>query len=405
MFSMRLLVLSLSALFAHKARAVLSCSAVFIGVCAVTLMFGTGQSARKDLDRRMEAMGTNVLWVQEGEFQPVGNRQMQVASFTTLVPADVSLLLSEVPQLWAASGIVQKSAAVVCGREKVMAAVYGVESSYFAMARLSPLRGALFTADDNRAVARVAVLGARAAKDLGLGQRAVGASLRIEGTLFQVVALVKDEESLDSEGASVIYMPLATGMGRLFGVDYLDGIKVQARPGADLDGTMGRMTNVLRRAHRIPGNRPNDFTIQDPVALLKTQHDMGAAFQGLMAAVAGVSLLTGCAGIAAVMLLSVRERAGEIGLRRAIGASRASIALQFLAEAAALSGAGGIAGALAGFAGTAITCLIAGWPLVWPWSGTIVSLAASFALGVISGLLPAMRAAFIDPARALVSPG
>ncbi len=405
MISARLLASSLRALFARKAMAFLSCSAVFIGVCAVTLMFGTGQSAKKDLERRMEAMGTNLLFVEAGEFQAVGNRQMQVSSFTTLVPADAHLLLNGIPQLQTASGITQRAAAVVRGRERVMAQVRGVEPSYFAMTRLSPLSGELFTVDENRAMARVAVLSSRAARDLGLWPRPAGATLRIEGTLFQAVGLVKDEEGMDSEPESVIYIPLATAIGRLFGVDYLDSIEAQARPGTDLEGTMGRMVAMLRSAHRIQGNRPNDFTIQDPAALLKTRHDMGSAFQGLMEAVAGISLLTGCAGIAAVMLLSVRERTGEIGLRRAIGASRVSITLQFLAEAMALSGAGGAAGALAGLAGTTATCLIAGWPLVWPWMGAALSLGLSFALGVLSGLLPALRAAFIDPARALVTPG
>ena len=401
----RLLASSLGVLLGHKARTFLSCSAVFVGVCAVTLMLGTGQSAQKDLDRRMEAMGTNVLLVQAGEFQAIGNRQMQVASFTTLLPADVPRLLDEVPQLAAASGVVQNSKMVTCGHEKSMAGVCGVEPAYFVMSRLSLKAGRPFTAEENRAQARVAVLSAKTATDLRLGARPLGASLRVEGVLFQVIGVVKDEAVSDDQGAGVVYIPLATAMGRVFGVEYMDSIQAQARPGSNLEGTMGRMIAVLRGAHRLPANRPNDFTIQDPAALLKALHDMGAAFQGLMAAVAGVSLLTGCAGIAAVMLLSVRERTGEIGLRRAIGATRGEIALQFLAEAAALSGTGGAAGALAGFAGTAVACLMAGWPLVWPWTGAALSLGLSFGLGLLSGIIPALRAAFLDPARALVSPG
>jgi putative ABC transport system permease protein len=401
----RLLASSMGVLLGHKARTLLSCSAVFVGVCAVTLMLGTGQSAQKDLDRRMEAMGTNVLMVQAGEFQAIGNRQMQVNSFTTLLPADVQHLLEDVPQLATASGLVQNSKLVTCGREKSMAAVYGVEPAYFAMSRLSLEAGRPFTAQESRAQARVAVLSTKAVTDLRLGARPLGASLRVEGVLFQVIGLVKDEDASDTQGAGILYIPLATAMGRVFGVEYLDSIQAQTRPGADLAGTMGRMVAILRRAHRLPPNRPNDFTIQDPAALLKAQHDMGAAFQGLMAAVAGVSLLTGCAGIAAVMLLSVRERTGEIGLRRAIGATRGAVALQFLVEAAALSGTGGVAGALAGFSGTAVACLMAGWPLVWPWAGAALSLGLSFGLGLLSGIIPALRAAFLDPARALVSPG
>jgi len=401
----RLLASSVGVLFGHKARTLLSCSAVFVGVCAVTLMLGTGQSAQKDLDQRMEAMGTNVLMVRAGEFQAMGNRQVQVTSFTTLMPSDVRRLLGEVPQLAAASGLVQDSRLVTRGHEKSMAAVYGVEPAYFVMSRLTLESGRYFTAEENRAQARVAILNHQACADLRLGARPLGARLRAEGVLFQVIGVVKDQTIAGGQGKGVVYIPLATAMGRVFGVEYLDGIQAQARPGTNLDGTMGRMIAVLRRAHRLPHNRPNDFTIQDPAALLKAQHDMGAAFQGLMAAVAGVSLLTGCAGIAAVMLLSVRERTAEIGLRRAIGATRGEIALQFLAEAAALSGAGGAVGALMGFAGTAVACRLAGWPLVWPWGGAALSLGLSFGLGLLSGIIPALRAAFLDPARALVSPG
>jgi ABC-type antimicrobial peptide transport system permease subunit len=401
----RLLASSWSVLLGHKGRTLLSCAAVFVGVCAVTLMLGTGQSAQKDLDRRMEAMGTNVLMVQAGEFQAVGNRQMQVASFTTLVPADVKRLLEEVPALVSASGIVQDSKLVTAGREKMMASIYGVEPRYFAMSRLSLKAGRFFTEAENRAQARLAVLSLRAANDLRLGTRALGGDLRVEGVLFQVIGVLQEEEGGKDSGAGALYIPLATAMGRLSGRSYLDAIQVQARSGSDLEGTMGRMVAVLRRSHRLPQNRPNDFTVQDPVALLKAQHDMGAAFQGLMAAVAGVSLLTGCAGIAAVMLLSVRERTGEIGLRRAIGATRGAVAVQFLLEAAALSCLGGFVGSAAGFAGTGLACLAAGWPVVWPWGGAALSLGLSVGLGLLAGFLPAMKAAFLDPARALVSPG
>jgi ABC-type antimicrobial peptide transport system permease subunit len=401
----RLLASSLDVLLSHKGRTLLSCSAVFVGVCAVTLMFGTGQSAKKDLDRRMEAMGTNVLLVQAGEFQAVGNRQMQVASFTTLVPADAKRLLEEVPSLAAASGMVQDSKLVTSGRERMMATIYGVEPPYFAMSRLSLKAGRFFTDAESRAQARLAVLSLRAANDLRLGARAVGGSLRVEGVLFQVIGVAKGEDAGEESGAAILYVPLATAMSRLLGRDYLDAIQVQARSGSDLEGTMGRMVAVLRRSHRLPQNRPNDFTVQDPVALLKAQHDMGAAFQGLMAAVAGVSLLTGCAGIAAVMLLSVRERTGEIGLRRATGATQGAVAFQFLLEAAALSCLGGSVGSATGFAGTGLACLAAGWPVVWPWGGAALSLGLSFGLGLVSGLLPALRAAFLDPARALVTPG
>ncbi|MGC8724551.1 MAG: ABC transporter permease [Acidobacteriota bacterium] len=383
----------------------MSCSAVFVGVCAVTLMLGTGQSAQKDLNRRLDALGTRVLVVQAGEFQPIGNRQMQVASFTTLVPADAATLLQEVPQLTSASGIAGDQKVVTCGREKGLVSVLGVEPPYFAMSRLHLTAGRFFTPEETRGQARLAVLSARTVRDLRLGARPLGADLRVGGVLFRVVGVVQDEGGADEQGADTLYVPLTTAMGRLFGVSYLASIEVQARPGADLGATMGRMIAVLRQAHRLPLNRGNDFTIQDPAELLKAQHDMGAAFQGLMEAVAGVSLLTGCAGIAAVMLLSVRERTGEIGLRRAIGATRGAVALQFLAEAAALSGTGGAAGALTGFGGTALVCLTAGWPLVWPWSGAALSFALSVGLGLLSGLAPALRAAYLDPARALVSPG
>lgn len=400
-----MLASSAGVMLAHKGRTLLSSSAVFVGVCAVTLMLGTGQSARKDLDRRMEALGTNVLMVQAGEFQAIGNRQMQVASFSTLVPGDAQHLLQEVPQLAAASGVAQDSRLVARGREKTLATVCGAEPSYFAMSRLALVAGRFFTTEENRAQARVAVLNGQACTDLRLGRSALGTSVRVEGILFHVIGVVRDSAGIEDQGQATVYVPLSTAMGRLFGRGYLDSIQVQARAGSNLEATMGRMIAVLRSAHRLPANRPNDFTIQDPAALLKAQHEMGAAFQALMAAVAGVSLLTGCAGIVAVMLLSVRERTGEIGLRRATGATRGDVALQFLAEAAALAATGGVAGALAGFAGTAAACLVSGWPLVWPWSGAALSLGLSVLLGLLSGLLPALRAAYLDPARALVSPG
>jgi putative ABC transport system permease protein len=399
----RTLAVSSEILLGHKVRTALSCSAIFVGVCAVVLMIGTGQAARKDLLSRIQSMGTNVLVAQAGLFQAFGTHQQQVATFTTLTPRDAEQIKQDVRGARRVSGFVQDSRVVAYRGDKFYATVCAVSPVYFRIENLRLARGRFFTEDEARGLARLAVLDPALSKDLFGWRNPLGRTIRVGGVLFKVIGVTgRAGDETQGEGpAESLYIPLETGLVRVLNVDYLNSIYVQAAEGARLEPVMGDVAALLRRTHKLPAGKPNDFTIQDPVALLKTEHDTGQAFEALVTAVAAISLFTGGIGILAVMLMAVRERVNEIGLRRALGARRRDIGLQFLLESGILSALGGVPGAAIGFFGNALVCRLAGWPLVWPWAATLGAFVFSVAVGVVFGFFPAVRAARLDPAECL----
>lgn len=399
----RTLKISSEILFGHKVRTALSCSAIFVGVCAVVLMVGAGQAARKDLLSRLQRLGTNVLVVQSALFEALGTHQQQVATFTTLTPSDADQIRNDIRGVRLVSGCVQDSRVVTYKGNKLYSSVCAVEPDFFRIENLNLQRGRLFTEEESRGLARVALLDPTLKKDLFGWRNPLGRTIRVEGVLFKVVGVVEERttQSSGDGGSETLYIPLATGMVRVLNVDYLNSIYLQVNDGIPLRDVMGDTAALLRRSHRLSVSKANDFTIQDPVALLKTEHDTGRAFEALVAAVAALSLFTGGIGIMAIMLMAVRERVSEIGLRRALGAQRREIALQFLLESGLLSAFGGVPGAVLGFFGNAVVCHAAGWPLVWPWLATVGAFVFSVVVGVIFGFFPAVRAANLDPAESL----
>ena len=195
-------------------------------------------------------------------------------------------------------------------------------------------------------------------------------------------------------------MPLTTAMRRLVNVTYVDRIYVQAANAAVLAQAETQVRRVLRRRHRLHG-KPDDFTIQNQATLLESERETSRSMTLLVGGAAGISLLVGGVGILAVMLISVRERTGEIGLRRAVGALKRDIRNQFLMEAAILSCSGGFLGVLSGVAGALTLSSLGYWETVISWPAAGVAFLFSASLGILFGIYPALRAAKLEPIDAL----
>jgi putative ABC transport system permease protein len=189
-------------------------------------------------------------------------------------------------------------------------------------------------------------------------------------------------------------------MRRLFNVTYVDTIYVQAREMEALQRAEDEIRELLRQRHRL-GDKPDDFTTQNQAVLLETERDISRSMATLVSSVAGISLLVGGIGILAVMLISVRERRREIGLRRAIGALRRDIRNQFLVEASILGGAGGIVGVALGVSIALGVAALGYWESVISWPAATIAFGFSVSLGVVFGIYPAMRAARLEPIQAL----
>jgi putative ABC transport system permease protein len=234
------------------------------------------------------------------------------------------------------------------------------------------------------------------------GADPVGVSFRINRIPFEVIGVTK-AKGVDANGSDqddVIIVPLETGMRRLVNVSHVDMVYAQARNADLLNQAEAEIRDLLRERHRLR-DRADDFTVQNQATLLETEREIARSLTFLIGSVAGISLVVGGVGILAVMLISVRERTREIGLRRAVGAMRRDIRTQFLLESGMLAGAGGLIGVLIGVAGAWAVAALDYWETVISWQAAVIGFGFSVSIGIVFGIYPAIRAASLEPIEAL----
>jgi ABC-type antimicrobial peptide transport system permease subunit len=275
--------------------------------------------------------------------------------------------------------------------------IIGTVPEYESVRSFRAVRGRFFTQSEERGVAKVCLLGATVAENLFPTGDPIGAHIRIAGQTFTVIGL------LESKGQSgwqnpddQIIVPLSTAQRRLFGVDYLSQITVRARGDREMDRAFLDIERILRREHRLRPEWDNDFTIRNQADIIQTFQETQETFTLLLAGIAAVSLIVGGIGIMNIMLISVTERTREIGIRKAVGARKRDILLQFLIESVVLSVAGGIIGIGVGIAASVVISKQGDWnPIISPES---IALSFAFAslVGIFFGLYPAWKAAMSD---------
>jgi len=396
------IALSYDILAAHKLRTLLSVIGIVIGVGAVVLMVSVGRGAEKRILDRIRDMGTNLIVVNAGQIRIIAGRQRQTSTSTTLVPDDADAILQECPSVALVAPATSRKLSARWESETSNTNVLGMRTEGFRIRNISAAHGRLFDPDESRAQRRVAVLGPTVVENLFGDVDPVGMLFRIRGVPFEVIGITapKGADVYNVDQDDVIIVPLEAAMRRLFNVTYVDTIYVQAREMEALQRAEDEIRELLRQRHRL-GDKPDDFTVQNQAVLLETERDISRSMATLVSSVAGISLLVGGIGILAVMLISVRERRREIGLRRAIGALRRDIRNQFLVEASILGGAGGIVGVALGVSIALGVAALGYWESVISWPAATIAFGFSVSLGVVFGIYPAMRAARLEPIQAL----
>jgi len=403
---------ALRALAAHRLRAGLALCGVAIGVAAVLLTGALGAGAEREVARSLEAMGTNLLVVRPAQARRLVARKEVRGFVTTLTPEDAAAL-AELERVDEAMPGMEGTVRVKGGGGSVTATVLGATRAFPRVRRFRLRAGRFFDAEDEAGARRVAVLGARVAERL-FGEDSpatlIGQGLRLRGIPFTIIGVLEAKGVLadGSDEDNTIVIPIRTALRRVFNVAYLNTVFVTVRDIRDsnqrdpMNAAQAEIGALLRERHRLRGNATaDDFAVQDKAKLLSSQRETVGTLTLFVAGLSALALLVGGTGILALMLLSVKERTGEIGLRLAVGARPRDILVQFLAEATALALGGWLAGVALAALGTGGLALGTSWKVALPAGALLASFGMAMITGLGFGAVPARRASLLPPIRAL----
>ena len=397
----RQLRLSVRALLAHRTRAALATGSVAIGVAAVLVTSALGQGARDEVLREVATMGTNLLVVRPAQVDKLVARKAVRGQVTSLRIEDCDEISALAAVREAAPGTEMRMR-LKAGRGSTDALVLGTSAAFRSLRSLRLRYGRFFQSSEDAAAQRVAVLGARVAEALFPGRDPTGAAIRIRGLPFEIVGVLAGRGVLPdgSDEDGNVFVPSRTALRRLFNSTWLSAVFVSARDGR-MDETEAEIRRLLRNRHRLAADKPDDFAIQSQAKLLALREAVADSLSMLALGLAGASMLVSGTGVLALMLLSVKERTAEIGLRMAIGARRSDVFLQFFAEASILALGGWLVGAVLAAFTVGAMALASDWPVGLPVSGLAATLVVTAATGIGFGALPARKAARMPPIRAL----
>jgi putative ABC transport system permease protein len=403
---LRNLVLSVGILFAHRLRTGLTVLGGTVGVAALIIIVSVGHGTRAELQEMFGAMGTDLLIVRSGKVMQHRGHTHQMKRVTTLQETDGEAILHAVPSVKAVAAAIARPMAVHYQALATQTTVEAISPSGFAIRNITAASGRLFTEREAGARQAIAVLGDTVARNLFGQEDPVGRLVKVGRLPFRVVAVAtpKGGDANGGDQDDVVFIPLDTGVKRLFHATFVETLYVQGASVEVLKTLEAEVRPLLRLRHRVKEDEEDDFTLQNQLTLMETALRTTETTTRLIAGVGGISLLVAGIGILAVMLMSVRERRWEIGLRRAVGARRTDILWQFLLEAALLAIAGAMVGTLAGIVGVAVTNHL-GWaradfaPLAAILASTVATLT-----GVVFGAYPAYRASLLEPIVALHAP-
>ena len=396
------IAVALGALRANKMRSLLTMLGIVIGIGAVISMVSLGNGAQAAIKERIARLGTTVLWVTPNRVFTGGINQG--GSSAKLTIKDVTAILERSPHVVDANYQQDRNLQVVWGRQNTNVQVTGTITNFLSVRNFKIAEGRMFTAQEEAGRKRLAVLGATVLQNLNISSpnRIIGEKIRIASREFTVIGVLEEKGATGfGDGDNQILVPFAVGRFELFGTDRLNDIWALTSGEADIDLAMGEIQTTLRRMHKIPPTRPDDFRLQNQADFLVALNETTQTFGLLLAGIAAVSLVVGGIGIMNIMLVSVTERTREIGVRKALGATRVNIMLQFLIEAVVLCLLGGAVGIAAGIVGSSQLASSMGWKAVIDAQSVLVAFGFASATGLLFGVWPARRAAGLDPISAL----
>ena len=397
------------ALTMNKLRSALTMLGIVIGVASVIATVAIGSGATQRIQDQIASIGSNIIIILPGSTSSSGVR-LGTGNAVTLSEADAREIPAQCPDVELTAPYVRGGAQVISGNNNWATQIYGVTPDYLTIRQLSVSDGVEFTQQDVDSANKVAVLGKTPVDNLFGGADPIGQVIRIKNVPFTVVGVLtpKGQSSQGQDQDDVILLPISSAKRKVIGVssanaDAVNTIMMQAKSAGVIQAAQDEAQALLRQRHHLQASEADDFSIRNLQELFAAQEASASIMAVMLAAIASVSLVVGGIGIMNIMLISVRERTREIGLRQAIGAKTRDILTQFLVEAITLSIVGGIAGIILGIGASTLISRLAGWATTVGPGAVLLAVFFSALVGITFGYYPARKAAYLDPIEALRS--
>jgi putative ABC transport system permease protein len=393
--------IALRGLGARKGRAALMMAGVAIGILTLTLVVAVTRGISAKVEKGIQAFGPDAIMVAAGSPQTRGPGDERV---TTLLPEDLVALRDQVPGVRVAAPMVTRtSQTIVRGDRNTTAVVFGSTPEYEEAWDWHAESGEWVSEAHEASLARVAVLGKTVARDLFSEEDPVGQMIRIGDQRFKVIG-VASQRGASPHGTDMdnrVVVPLSTAMRRLYNVTYYSMVRLRVKPGVDADQASVAVTTLMRQRHHIVAGKTDDFAVRSPSTMRQMAATMAGTLTLLLGIITVVALGAGALVLGNIMLVAVSERRAEIGLRRAMGATRVQIAQQFLVEGMIVTVLGGAAGVVLGTLAALVLGRLKVLPALVSWQPFALALGVSLLVGALASLVPARRAAAVAIADAL----
>ena len=393
-----------SGLLSNKVRTGLTMLGIIIGIASVISMLAVGNGATQSIQSRIESIGSNLVVISPGAPRTAGTQvRASRGSGNTLTMSDVSAIANGVTSAKYIAATVTTQKQVVAPGTNTNTSIIGTTPSYVDIKSIEFDSGGFFTDDQVTSLARVAVIGPTTRDDLfGIGVDAVGQTIRISGNEFTVIGITTSKGGTGPSSADdVVYIPITVAQQFFTGNKYVSAINISAQTAELVTDVQNQATDILLAQHNITDPTKADFSTMNQSDMLATASSVTGTMTALLAAIAGISLLVGGIGIMNMMLTTVTERTREIGLRKAVGAKKKDIRLQFLVESMMLTIIGGIIGIILGFVIAWAITLTGLLTAQISFMSVILSFGVSAIIGIVFGYYPAARASNLNPLDAL----
>jgi len=390
--------LSLQRIWANPLRSALTMLGVIIGVASVVAVVSIGQGTGRRITTSIGSLGTNLLTINAGRsFSGLARGAAGSATTLTLDDATEVAALADIETV---APSISTQQLVASGIQNETVSVVGTTPEYLGVHADQVWQGSFLTQPSQDLALRVAVIGSTTATNLKLGAANLGQPITIGGLPFRLIGILQPKGGVGSTD-DVVIVPLSTLQHRISSSASLSSISASMVDGVDSTVTRNLITALLRARHRLAATATADFSVTTQAQLLSVASTVSNTLTLLLVGIGSISLVVGGIGIMNIMLVSVRERTREIGIRKAIGARRGDVLAQFLVEAVVLSLLGGVLGIAIGALASLVIGQIAGWGFVFSLPIAAVALVFSALVGIVFGVWPARQAAVLDPIVAL----